>query len=169
MVAALTTGRPAYVAVDAEVREIAGKAARLQDQLLQLGQTDADAYDAVVRARRMPRETDTERDQRDVALAAAMREAAETPMVTAERAVDVLALAGRIGAIGNRNAASDAGVAALLAASGARGAALNVRINLPYLGDEQHRDELARRLGTLDERVNALLAEALRTVDERLT
>jgi formiminotetrahydrofolate cyclodeaminase len=45
----------------------------------------------------------------------------------------VLDLTVRLAPIGNPNAASDAGVAAQLASAAVRGAALNVRINLPYL------------------------------------
>jgi formiminotetrahydrofolate cyclodeaminase len=62
-----------------------------------------------------------------------MIEAARVPLETARTARAVLDLAVRIAPVGNRNAVSDAGVAALLAASAVRGAVLNVRINLPYL------------------------------------
>jgi formiminotetrahydrofolate cyclodeaminase len=168
MVAALTVGRPAYADVETQVQDIAAQGTRLRDRLLELGQTDADAYDAVVRARRLPKETDAQRAERASALAAAMGEAAETPMRTAELALEVVELAARIAAVGNRNAASDAGVAALLASTGARGAVLNVRINLPYLADDQHRDDLSRRVAVLEGRVDASLAEAVRLVDERL-
>jgi formiminotetrahydrofolate cyclodeaminase len=59
------------------------------------------------------------------------------PLRTAEVAAEVLALAHAIAPIGNRNAASDAGVAAQLAAASVRGALLNVRINLPYLAADE--------------------------------
>src|SRR6266508_3660676 len=55
----------------------------------------------------------------------------------AEHEAEVLELAQTIAPIGNRNAASDAGVAAQLAAAAIRGALLNVRINLPYLPTDE--------------------------------
>ena len=81
----------------------------------------------------MPKESEAERAARAEALGTAMVIAASAPLRAAVVAGEVLDLAERIAPIGNRNAVSDAGVAALLAAAGLRGAVLNVRINLPYL------------------------------------
>jgi formiminotetrahydrofolate cyclodeaminase len=68
----------------------------------------------------------------------------------------VLALAERLAPIGNRNAISDVGVAALLAVTALHGAALNVQINLPGLTDHAARDEAAgeieRLLAAVDDR-----------------
>ncbi len=80
------------------------------------------------------RESERERHARDVQIAAAVREATRAPLVTARIADEVLALTELLAPIGNRNAVSDVGVAALLAVTAVRGAALNVEINLPYLG-----------------------------------
>lgn len=133
MVAALTVGRAEYAEVEGQAREIGEQAGRLRDELVRLAQVDSEAYEAVVRARKLPRETDAQKASRSAALADAMHGAAETPLATARAALQTLDLAGRIAPIGNRNAASDAGVAAQLASAGVRGAILNVRINLPYL------------------------------------
>jgi formiminotetrahydrofolate cyclodeaminase len=105
--------------------------------LLDLAEEDAIAYAAVVGARRLPKETEADREARADALRTAMVEAARVPLRTAEEAAEVLALAHAVAPIGNRNAASDAGVAAQLAAASVRGALLNVRINLPYLSADE--------------------------------
>lgn len=169
MVAELTIGRPDYAEHDATTAELLREARARKDLLLALAEDDAAAYDAVVTARRMPKETDGEREARTTALRTAMVEAARVPMQTAVVAGEVLELAGRIAPIGNRNAVSDAGVAAQLAAAGLRGALLNVRINLPYLAhDEPLRltapGELARLEAVATDRERA----ALSAVDERL-
>jgi formiminotetrahydrofolate cyclodeaminase len=133
MVVALTTGRPAAADHETELAEIAVAAAALQSKLLNLVDLDAVAYDGVIRARRLPRETDLEREARAVQIAAAIREATRAPLQTARIAEQVLTLGERLAPIGSRNAISDVGVGALLAVAALRGAVLNVRINLPSL------------------------------------
>jgi formiminotetrahydrofolate cyclodeaminase len=161
MVVALTSGRPAAVGDERELTEIAMGAANCQSELLNLVELDAVAYDGVIRARRLPRATDLERETRAVQVAAATREATRAPLQTARLAEQVLSLAERLAPIGSRNAISDAGVGALLAVAALRGAVLNVQINLPYLdADDALRtiavDELDRLLGGLDERERAI-------------
>jgi formiminotetrahydrofolate cyclodeaminase len=170
MVVELTVGRQATDADDATLTELGVAATGWQSELLNLAELDANAYNAVVMARRMPRESDIERQARSVQVDAAVREATRIPLTTARVSSEVLGLAERIAPIGSRNAISDAGVAALLAAAAVRGAALNVEINLPYVvnDDELRRsatEELATLLATLDDRERAVrhaVAERLR-------
>jgi formiminotetrahydrofolate cyclodeaminase len=169
MVVGLTSGRPDAAAIEDDLRELGLAAAGFQSELLQLVEIDAAAYGSVIAARRLPRETDRDRELRRVQIDAALREATRSPLTIAERANEVLGLAERLAPIGSRNAISDAGVAGLLAAAALRGAALNVRINLPYLPeDEPLRTAAGERvdelLTGLDEREAALHA----AVAERL-
>jgi formiminotetrahydrofolate cyclodeaminase len=133
MVVALTSGRPAAAQHEATLAEIGERAGHIRHELLDLTERDAEAYDAVIRARRMPHESQSDAASRGAAMASATREATRIPLETVRAAAAVFDLAERLVPIGNRNAISDVGVAALLAAASMRGAALNVRINLPYL------------------------------------
>jgi len=170
MVVDLTVGRPAAEGQGKALTEIGHHATQWQSELLNLAELDANAYDAVVRARRLPRESERERATRSVQIGAALREATRIPLATARAASDVLELAERLTPIANRNAISDVGVAALLAVTALRGAALNVQINVPHLtSDESLRDkateEIGRLLATVDERgrvVGNAVAERLR-------
>jgi formiminotetrahydrofolate cyclodeaminase len=169
MVVALTAGRPAAEAEEATLREIGNAAAAAQSDLLRLTELDAAAYGAVVSARRLPKETELERRARDAQVAAATREATTTPLETARRAADVLTLAERLTPIGNRNAISDVGVAALLAAAALRGAAMNVRINLPYLAaDDPLRVDAAEGLDTVVANLDQRERSIRQAVEERL-
>ena len=157
MVVALTTGRPAATEHEAELMELAVAAAACQSELLNLVELDSVAYDGVIRARRLPRETDLEREARAVQIAAATREATRAPLQTARIAEQVLALGERLAPIGSRNAISDVGVGALLASAALRGAVLNVQINLPSLAPDdalraEAAAEVARLLDGLDAR-----------------
>lgn len=137
MVVALTIGRPAAAEHEAALSAISASARSLREELLALAQTDAAAYASVVAARRLPRDTDAEREEREQRIAAATRDATIAPLLTARAANAVIGLAEAVAPIANRNAVSDVGVAGLLAAAALRGAAMNVQINVPFLaGDD---------------------------------
>jgi formiminotetrahydrofolate cyclodeaminase len=169
MVAELTIGRPAYAEHEVTMRHLRLDALDRRTELVGLAQEDATAYDAVVRARHMPKDSEAERGARTGALQGAMREAARIPLRAAVVASEVLDLAERIAPIGNRNAVSDAGVAAQLAAAGLRGALLNVRINLPYLADDDPMRQAApAEIARLEELATSGERAATAAVDERL-
>ena len=169
MVVELTVGRPAAADDEATLAEIGGAAAGWQSELLRLAELDAAAYAGVIRARRLPRATELEAQTRSVQVAAAVREATRVPLEITRRAGEVLAVAERLASLGNRNAISDVGVAALLSAAAMRGGALNVDINLGSLPDDdpliaEASADLDRLLDGLDERER----EIRELVEERL-
>jgi formiminotetrahydrofolate cyclodeaminase len=170
MVCELTVGKPEYEDVDPVARQIGAAAGELRGAMLAAAEEDAAAYLDVVTARRLPRETDEERAARKAAIGEASVAATEVPLRVVRLASDVLDLAASIASIGNRNAVSDAGAAALLAAAAARGAALNVRINLPSLPDAHPlRTDAAARLAELVASVTKREAEALAAVNQRMS
>jgi glutamate formiminotransferase/formiminotetrahydrofolate cyclodeaminase len=69
---------------------------------------------------------------------------------------------------GNANAASDAGVAAHFAHTGVRGAALNVRINLPGIADRNLAGRLEERLSRIETEAAGLLGECAEIVERRM-
>ncbi len=169
MVVALTAGRPAAASDEDELADIRQRAATLRGELLELTETDAAAYASVVAARKLPRDTDAERGERDARIVEATRAATDAPLRVARSADEVLELARRVAPIGNRNAISDVGVAALLAASGVRGGSLNVRINLPYLpaGDALRTDATAE-VERLESDLGTREASIMEVVEARL-
>ena len=87
-------------------------------------------------AYRLPKDTPEQQVARDSAIQSALMHAAAVPLDTARAAAAVAALAATCAEKGNTNAASDAGVAALLAEAACRGAAYNVRINVASMSDK---------------------------------
>jgi formiminotetrahydrofolate cyclodeaminase len=161
MVVELTAGRPAAAGHEESLDALRADAARLRDELLELAEVDALAYEDVVAARRLPRDSDAERVAREERIAAATRDATLAPLRTARAGATVLELAVRLAPIGNRNAITDAGVGGMLAATAIRGAALNVLINLPYLAADDAlggtaASEVRELLDGLDDRERAL-------------
>lgn len=131
MVARLTIGRKAYAAVDPRAREILAEAETLLGELRRLVDDDAAAYARVSEAYKIPKDD----PRRSAAIDTALVGAAETPLEMARRAARLVALAGEIGGIGNKNARSDAKVAAELARAALKGAVENVRVNVASLSD----------------------------------
>jgi glutamate formiminotransferase/formiminotetrahydrofolate cyclodeaminase len=132
MVGRLTTGRKKYAEVDGQFRDLTAEAESLRLALLRLGEEDARAFDAVSAAYAIPRDRAAERR---TALQARLLEAIRVPLETLRASRQAARLARLAAESGNRNAVSDAGVAALLAGAAARGAAFNVRINVAALPD----------------------------------
>ena len=167
MVVALTLGREKYASAHAAVRPIGEAARAARTQFLTLAREDADAYDDVVTARRLPKATDAEQAQRREALALANRRATEVPMRTAQLALRLLGLLPELVELGNPNAASDAGAAALLLETAAEGALLNVGINLPGVSDPQLVSRLQRETADLQENAQRLRSHVLAAVRKR--
>ena len=133
MVGNLTVGRSEH---DDELSDMSERAQAAKQALADMVDEDARAFNRVMEAMRMPRSTEGERHARDRALQEAYRRAAEAPLEAARLSLAVLELA-RIAAFkGRKDAASDAGTAALLARAAVEGAALNVMINLQALDDD---------------------------------
>ncbi len=158
MVASLSEGRPRYVMYADVHRRTKAAGAELADRLLRIADEDAAAYAAFAAALKLPRETADEQTHRTVALQAAARGASEVPFRCVEACLEVVEGAELLAARCNVNASSDLDVAALLAVAAARGAAANVLVNLPSVGDEAWAAETRERLEFLMQRITSLAA-----------
>jgi glutamate formiminotransferase/formiminotetrahydrofolate cyclodeaminase len=165
MVAGLTAGKKKYAAVDAEMRDVAIRAAGLANTLSALAVRDAEAYAAVTAAHKLPQEPEAAAATRRQAVTIALLDAAQVPLDTARACAEVAELAAAVAERGNTNAASDAGVAALLAEAGCKGAAFNVRINVAALEDRSAGATLLREVNELVETTSRRAADAIRRVE----
>lgn len=147
MVIAVTLRSEKHAGARPVLEPLLTKAGALRTDLSALVDRDADAYDAVVAANRLPKETPEEKAARKAARERALQFAAEVPLKTAELATAVGVLAAEAGPHINPNAASDLLVAGLLSETALGGAAANVRINLGSLKSE---DFAARANARLD-------------------
>ncbi|MBT4066954.1 MAG: cyclodeaminase/cyclohydrolase family protein [Euryarchaeota archaeon] len=101
-----------------------------------LADEDSDAFDEVMASFKLPKETETEKESRRYAIRQATLGATEKPFETAQLALKLLELLPELAIKGNSNAASDVGVAGLLASAACKGALFNVDINLGSLPDD---------------------------------
>ncbi len=142
MVANLTIGKKKYATQEEAMRDLkrSGEAAR--EKLLTLARRDSEAFELVLRARRLPQATPEESAERARAVGVAELEAARVPLATAEACAEVAELAALAAKSGNANAITDAGVAGLLARAAGEGAILNVEINLKSLVDSADKNDV---------------------------
>jgi len=153
---------------DAQVQRALAAAEEQRRALLELAIQDAQVFDAVMRARRLPKETSEDKQRRQAAIQEALTAASDVPLDVASRAASLLEIATSLAGTGNPNAISDVGVAALLAHAAVHGALLNVRINLQAIKDPATRTSRAKRADALGLRADALRDGALAAVNRRL-
>lgn len=151
-----------------EFSDVAVHAKRCYAELLRLVDDDAEAFDAVLAAHRMPATTDQERIAKEKALEAATKRAMEVPMDIADTAYQSMDVIAQMAEHGLESSVSDAGVGALCAAAAVRGAVLNVRINSAELSDRKYADELVGKAELMEREALEKEGEILEIVRKRM-
>lgn len=151
-----------------EFSDVAEKGQAVLDELIFLIDEDTAAFNRIMDALSMPKGTVEEKAARAAALEEATLYAASVPLRTMEASLKALPLALEMARKGNPASASDAGVAALAAVAGIRGAALNVRINASGLSDKTPAEPLLRRAEEIIEEAVALQDEVLEEVNRNI-
>ena len=162
MVCNLTIGKKAYVEVEGEMKDLLAKAEALRAQLTDFIRADVEAFDGLMAAYGLPKETDEQKAVRSAAIQEGLKKATDAPLACARACADVIALSLIAAEKGNKNVVSDAGVAALAAVAALRSAALNVDINVPSIKDA---DFAASRRAETDALLAKWVAEADRVVE----
>ena len=148
--------------------DIAQQGQRIMDRLLDLVDEDTAAFNRIMDVFSMPKGTEEEKAARAAALEAATLYATQVPLRTMETALEALPLCLVMARDGNPASASDAGVGALAAVAGIRGAALNVRINAADLKDRPAADTLTARAAAIVKEALALEEEVLTLVNRHI-
>ncbi|HJP87440.1 MAG TPA: cyclodeaminase/cyclohydrolase family protein [Candidatus Limnocylindrales bacterium] len=165
MVGSLSEGRPRYADHHA-LHELAIPAAnRLAKELLDIADEDAAAYAACAFALKLPREAFADKEFRDQQIKETALVAAQVPLRCVEHCREVLVLAEALSGRSNVNASSDLRVAALLAEAAGHGAAENVLVNIPLIGEtewtraaEARIKVLLQEIGDLKDKVHEVVA-----------
>jgi formiminotetrahydrofolate cyclodeaminase len=163
MVGNLTIGRKVYNELADDVKELMSRNFNeLNESIERLNSIvdeDTKAFDKVMEALKLPKETDEQKKIRSNAIQEGYKVALEVPLKCAEECYKVLKLQKVFADYGNVNAITDVGVGALLAATGLEGAILNVKINLSSIKDLEFKNKI-------EERINTLMAEGMKLKDE---
>jgi formiminotetrahydrofolate cyclodeaminase len=149
MVCHLTIGKKKYAEVEEEMKAVLTEAEALRHRLTGMIEDDVQAFDAVMGAYGMPKETDADKEKRSAAIQDALKLATDVPLRCCHAAREVIDLAAKASDKGNLNVISDAGVAVLAAYAALRSAALNVYTNAKMITDKSFADAKLRELETL--------------------
>ncbi|QDU66386.1 glutamate formimidoyltransferase [Engelhardtia mirabilis] len=168
MVANLTSHKRSFEERWETYSEWAERGKRCHDEMLELIDRDTDSFNAIMAAGRLPKGTAEEERIRAEAMEEATLGAIAVPFRTIEVAVEALEVCKAMAELGNPASASDAGVGALCARAAARGAHLNVRINVPSLADPAKGEDFVRRGAELVARTEELERETLALVEANL-
>jgi formiminotetrahydrofolate cyclodeaminase len=151
MVAALPKPR-ASADVDVQALRAAGeRCTTLAIELEALVDRDSDAYDLVVSAYRLPKETEEEKAMRAARVRDALKAAIAAPLDVMRACYAAIGLGPVLEAFGNQNASSDLQVGLELLRAGFRGARMNVEINLGSVKDPAYAAEVSHELTRLNE------------------
>lgn len=159
MVAGLPTTRTGSDDDRAALTSAAGVLGDIRRRLADAIDDDTSAYDQVVAAYKMPRASADEQTARAGVVQRALRAATDVPLGVLRLSAAAIDEAITVAAHGHRAAASDVGVAVALLCAGARGARLNVEINVGSISDAAYADAVATETARLSDR-------AVRAADE---
>ena len=140
MVARLTEGKEKWAEGHEVAKSVISDSQVGLAEAMRLAEVDAEAFDSVMSAYRLPRKTDEQKEDRKKSIREATLEAAEAPLATASCAMGLLSSLERLCIACNANALTDLASASELSLSAVKIAAMNVRINLEFIeGDDVDR------------------------------
>ena len=168
MVCRLTIGKKRFKDVEDELKQVLEKAEALKKQMQEFIIKDAESFDKVMDAFKLPKYTDEEKEKRKSAVEAATKGAIEVPLQVMEKASEALGIIKVVAEKGNPNMISDGGVSSLMARTAAEGAYLNVRINLNSIEDQDFVTATRQKADSLKQEALVLAGEIEKIVEEKL-
>lgn len=168
MVSNLTVGKKGYEGAQDTVLELAEKAQAIKEKALQCIDKDTDAFYLMMDAMRLPKKTDEEIAIRDAKMEETTQKAIMAPFETLELSLLAVELAQQVAKVGNTNALSDAGVAALTALTGAKAAYYNILINIKGITTQTFIDDILGKSAALIEKIENIAAAVETDIQTRL-
>lgn len=156
MVANLTVGKKKYADVEEEICQVREELEKLRDKLIVYTDKDAEAFEPVAKAYKLPKSTPEEIAEKERVMEAALYQASVVPLETMEIIYQVMELLEVLGEKGSRMALSDVGVGVLFARSALESSSLNAYINTKSMKDRKVAEELNRKADMLIEEARKL-------------
>jgi formiminotetrahydrofolate cyclodeaminase len=146
MVCNLTIGRPSFAQFEADLKKILAQSKALRTELSSLFEADQHAFQQVMAAYRLARQTEFERQTRRAAIQAALQQANQVQLAVVIACVNLVGLVRQIIDQINPNTLGDLSAAVTLAEAGLKVAHLNIAINLGLMNDPQNETMIQQKL-----------------------
>jgi len=169
MVCNLTIGKKKYAEVEGDMQAVLAKSETLRRELIGMIEDDVRAFDAVMGAYGMPKESDADKAARGEAIQAALKQATDVPLACARAAREVIDIAATASDKGNLNVISDAGVGVLAGYAALRSAALNVFTNARMITDKTFAEAKLKELNQLLAGAEAATEKAYGVVKDKVS
>ncbi len=168
MVLNLTASSKKYEEFHRFANETQIEVSRISERLKKLVVEDAEAFDKVMAAFKLPKNTDEEKSERKKAIEEATKQAIAVPLETGKQCIEGLSIINSVIDRSNKNAISDLGVANLLLKAACEGALYNVYINLGSLSDTSYTDEVKKVVEKMTQRKDELFSENKSRIEKLL-
>ncbi|NLO44407.1 MAG: glutamate formimidoyltransferase [Candidatus Cloacimonetes bacterium] len=168
MVSNLTIDKKGYEDVQREAHEYAALGQAIKEDSIHCIDVDTDAFYTMMDAMRLPKKTDEEIAYRNEQIEKSTQGAINAPLQTLRISLRALELAEKVAKIGNLNALSDAGVAALTALAAAKAANFNILINIAGVTDKEFEKNTLAEAKKLIARCEEIAAKVEKDVESRL-
>ncbi len=146
----------------------AEKGRRLLEELVFLIDEDTRAFNAIMAAFSMSKQTDEEKSLRNKAIQDATKYAAEVPLRVMETAFNSFEVIKAMAEEGNPNSVTDAGVGALALRSAIMGAFMNLRVNAAGIDDRGFADNLKAKGAEIEKKTMDFEREIIQIVNSKI-
>ena len=168
MVCNLTLNKEKFASVHDEIEEVLERCEHTRERLTDIIDKDTEAFNKVMDAIKLPRDTEEEQKKRKKELQKALKGAALVPLETARLCAEVIELSKVVAQKGNQNSITDAASSAIIAEAGFRAAILNVKINLASIKDKKFVEEISYEIEMIEKNMEDGIKEVMDIVGSRV-
>lgn len=161
MVGSLTVGKKKYAEVEEEIKSMMQTSDQLQVELLELVQKDAESFEPLAAAYRLPKDTEEQKAEKERVLEQATKDACIVPFEIMEKCAQGIELCGQFAEKGSVMATSDAGAGAIFCKAALQAASLNIYINTKSLKDREYAEQMNQKSDVLLEKYMAKADEII--------
>lgn len=142
MVGHLTVGKKKYAAVEDEMHDMMDRCEKIQHDMLNLVERDAEAFTPLAKAYGMPRDTEEQKREKERVMAIVLQDACAAPLEIMRKCCEAIDMCEEFANKGSRLAISDAGVGVVFCKAALQGASLNVFINTKAMKDRESAERI---------------------------
>ncbi|MGO1580452.1 MAG: cyclodeaminase/cyclohydrolase family protein [Peptoniphilaceae bacterium] len=168
MVANLTVKSKKYEEVHEEMKPLISELKAYEEEFVDFIDRDANSFNGVMEAFKMPKETEEEKAARTEKIQAEYKNAANVPLSVGLKAMELLKYAEILVEKGNKNAITDVGVGLLNLKLAVTGAFYNVKINLGSIKDAEYVENLKKQMEEALKEVEKRTAPMLEKVESEI-